>query len=677
MKILQFPLARITIGFLFGLLLFRIINFNHSFVFACLAFYVTGLLIFSYYSFRHNTYKTIFGVFVFLTSIFIGISTSVIHKENTNPNHYINKVTDFENIHQLDLLISEKLKNSPKNLRYIGLVKFLDGQKSCGKLVLNIAKKDSIQNLKTGNRICVIGTIHKNKTPSNPNIFDYGKYLENQEIYAQVYSKQLIIGKYEPSLWAAFSNFRETIIANLERSVISKKELNVLVALILGQQQDISPEILKDYQYAGAVHVLSVSGLHVGFILLFINIILKPIGNSRKGSLLKLCIILLSLWGFALLTGLSASIVRSATMFSFLAIGIHLRRTVNIYHTLLLSMLLILLFKPSFLFDVGFQLSYLALFFIIWLQPVFSNIWMPKNRILKYFWDIVTVSFAAQIGAMPLSIYYFHQFPGLFFVTNLLILPLLGLIMAVGVIVILIATCTTVPFSLAKSIEFLINFLNAIIHWVATIETFVIKNISFSKEMLLGSYMAITLMIVWVKKPKYYSLIMVFTSVLVLQCIFIFQEKETLNRQELIVFSSKKNTIITKRNGKAVILYANDSIIGSIEDNLIIQSYLNGNFCYLAAKRPLQNLIYFENKKILIIDDNCVYSKDIIPDILIIVQSPKLNLERLISIYKPKQVIADGSNFKSYVRAWETTCRKAKIPFHNSNEKGFYRLNSD
>lgn len=677
MKILQFPLARITIGFLFGILLFRFVNFSDSFVFTCLVFNLSALLICSFYNFKHNLYKTIFGILVFLASTFIGISTSVIHKENKNTLHYINQVRDFEDIHQFDLLISEKLKSTSKNIRYIGLVKFLDGQKSYGKIILNIAKRDSVVNLKVGNHINVIGNIYKNKSPSNPNLFDYGKYLENQEIYAQVYSKKIIIGKYEPGLWADFSNFRETIIKNLKLSGISKNELNVLAALILGQQQDISPEILKDYQYAGAVHVLSVSGLHVGFILLFINTILKPIGNSRKGSFVKLCAILISLWGFAVLTGLSASIVRSATMFSFLAIGTHLRRTVNIYHTLLVSMLLILLFKPSFLFDVGFQLSYLALFFIIWLQPVFSNLWKPKNKILKYFWDIITVSFAAQIGAMPLSIYYFHQFPGLFFVTNLLILPLIGSIMAVGVIVIIIAACTTVPFLLARSIEFLVNLLNDIIHWVASFESLVIKNISYSKEMLFGSYLVIILIILWIKKPKYHLLAIAFISIIILQCTFILQKKETSSQRELIIFSLKKNTIITKRHGNAVTLYANDSTISNIDADITIQSYLNGNFCRLTSKRPLQNLIYFEHKKILIIDSFCVYSKNVIPEVLVIIQSPKLNMERLLSFYKPKQIIADGSNFKSYIQIWEATCRKEKIPFHNTNEKGFYRLDPD
>jgi competence protein ComEC len=508
----------------------------------------------------------------------------------------------------------------------------------------------------------------------NPNLFDYGKYLENQEIYAQVYSRHIIVENYEPGLRAFFSNFREKIISNLEHSQISKEELNVLNALILGQQQDISPETLKDYQNAGAVHVLSVSGLHVGFILLFITFLLKSIGNSRKGALFKLCIVVLSLWAFAALTGLSPSIVRSATMFSFVAIGIHLKRTVNIYHTLLVSMLLILLLRPSFLFDVGFQLSYLALFFIIWLQPILSEVWLPKNKVIQYFWDILTVSFAAQIGAMPLSIYYFHQFPGLFFLTNLLILPLLALIMAVGVAVILIASFHSVPFFLGKSIESLINLLNTIIHWIASIDEFVIRNISFSKEMLLGSYLVIILAILWIQKPGYKRLIGTILSILLLQCIFISQKNETFKKEELIVFNSRKSTIITERIGEEVTLYSNDSILKNLHDNILIQSYLVGNFCKVTKKKPLQNLMYFKNKRVLIIDSSCIYSKEIRPDILLIIQSPKLNIRRLLKTYKPKEIIVDGSNYKSYIRLWEATCKKEKIPFHNTNEKGFYKI---
>lgn len=676
MKIEQFPLTRIFVGFLIGILIFRIESPNLVIVFVSLTINLIGLFVFYFYTQKHNFIRFIFGVFVLLSSILIGISTALIHKENRIRIHYTNQIKDYEKTHKMNLLLVEKIKNNSKYNRYVAQIKILDEKKSFGKIILNISKENSAKNLKIGDVLQLNGTILKNKIPQNPNLFNYGKYYENQEIYAQIYikNKRIIIKNYEISVWASFSNFRETIILNLEHSNISKEELNVLNALILGQQQDISPETLKEYQYAGAVHVLSVSGLHVGFILLFITFLLKPIGNSRRGSLLKLFIIVLSLWAFAILAGLSPSIVRSATMFSFIAIGIHLRRTVNIYHTLLVSMLLILLFKPSFLFDVGFQLSYLALFFILWLQPLLSKIWLPKNKIIQYFWDIIAVSFSAQIGAMPLSIYYFHQFPGLFFVTNLLILPLLGIIMAVGVVAILIATFETVPIFIAKPIEFLIKLLNEIIHLVASMDNFVIKNISFSKEMLISSYLVIILMILWIKKPVFKQLILVFLSVILVQSIFIFQKKETLNKEELIVFDYKKNTLITARIGESVTVYGSDSIIENITKNLVIQSYLVGNFCYLTNKKKLKNFMHFKNQKILVIDSMCIFPKKINPDIIIIIQSPKLNIQRLLKIYAPKEIIVDGSNYKSYIRYWEATCKKEKIPFHNTNEKGFYKI---
>ena len=676
MKILQFPLARIFIGFLFGLLLFPIVSFSHAFVFFGLALGIIGLLVSSFLSQKKYFYKIIFGIFTLWISFLIGISTSIIHKETYNPEHYTNQIQNYEKQYSVGLIVNEKLKSTPKNNRYISIIKSLNGNESFGKVILNIKKSASEKDIAIGTNLLVQSTIYKNRNPFNPNQFDYSRYLENQEIYAQIYAEesQIRIGKNTASIWSAFSNFRTKIIHNLEISNIKKEELNVLIALIVGQQQDISPEVLKDYQFAGAVHILSVSGLHVGFILLFVTFLLKPIPNSKKGSFIKLLIILISLWVFGILAGLAPSVVRSVAMFSIVAIGNHIRRTVNTYHTLLVSMLLILLFKPSFLFDVGFQLSYLALFFILWLQPILSSIWQPKIIIINYFWDIVTVSFAAQIGAMPLSIYYFHQFPGLFFITNLIVLPLLGVIMIAGLIAVIIACFSQVPIFIAKPLELLITLLNYIIHWVASFEDFIIKNISFSYEMLWASYLVILFAILWIKKPNFRRLSIALSCVLLLQGIYIFARYKSENADELIVFNIRKSSIITAKKNNLVTVYSNDSILQSLENNLAVQSYLVGSFSKITAKKKLENMLYFKNKKILIIDSSTVYLKNIKPDILIITNSPKLNLERLLSIWKPEQVIVDGSNFKSYVLKWETTCRKEKIPFHNTNEKGFYKI---
>jgi len=676
MKILHFPLAKISLAFIIGIVSFQYYKPSPIWVFGSVLFCVFLLLVFHLLSRTKNNFKLIFGVLSLLTSLLLGVASSIIHKETYNSLHYTNQIKDYENQHLIRLVINEKLKNTQKNTRYISTIRSVDKQQSFGKIILNIKKPNQIDSIKIGAELNVIGMLYKNKGSFNPNQFDYGKYLENQEIYAQVYANESqvkVIGK-QKTIWSQFSNFRTKIIENLALSNFKKEELNILIALLLGQQQDISPEILKDYQYAGAVHILSVSGLHVGFILMFITFLLKPMSNSKRNAILKLAVILISLWTYGILAGLSASVVRSVTMFSFVAIGIHLKRTVNIFHTLLVSMLLILLWKPSFLFDVGFQLSYLALFFILWLQPLLSNIWQPKNRIIQYIWDIVTVSTAAQIGAMPLSIYYFHQFPGLFFITNIIVLPLLGVIMIIGLIAIIIACFGIVPFVIAKPLEFLIEFLNSIIHWVATFEDFIIKNISFNKEMLIASYLVIIVSVLWFKKNTFQRLFLTLLSIISLQCVFIYTKFKAENTDEFIVFNAKKHSIITERKKDLITVYSNDSILENIDNNLAIQSYLIGNFCKIEEKKNIGNLFYFKNKKILIIDSSSVYLEKTKPDILIVINSPKINLLRVFESWKPEQVVIDGSNYKSYARLWEATCRKEKIPFHNTNEKGFYKL---
>ena len=676
MKILQFPLAKITLGFIIGILLAYNWDFIPFQTFLLLGLGVICLITSHFIIPKKKVAKSLFGIFCFIVSLLIGITTFIVHKETHNPNHYTHQITDVEKEHELTIVLIEKLKSSKKNNRYTASVKQLDKHKSYGKIIVNIRKDSLPQEYYIGSHLKIIGAVYKNRETINPNQFDYGRYLENQEIYAQLYtnSNQVKVGKRDYTVWSAISNFRTTIIRNLEKSNFKSEELHIVIALILGQQQDISPEIVKDYQYAGAVHILSVSGLHVAFILMFITFLLKPIPNSKKGSLLKVGIIVLFLWFFGILAGLSPSVVRSVTMFSFVAIGTHLRRTANIYHTLLVSMLLILLIQPSFLFDVGFQLSYLALFFILWLQPILASIWLPKNKILTYFWDIITVSFAAQIGAMPLSIYYFHQFPGLFFITNLIIIPMLTLILGLGVLVVVIASFSTVPIYFAKPLEWSIYGLNYIIHWVASFESFIIKNIAFNREMLLCSYLVILFAILWIKKPNFKRLALAMISILLLQGVYIKTKYTTTTQNECIVFNMKKNTVISERQGSQVTLYSNDSILENCDNNVTIQSYLVGNFCKIQSKKKLKNLMLIDNKKVFILDSTAVYTSKIKPDILIITQSAKINLERLLKVWKPKQIIVEGSNFKTYIKLWEATCDKQKIPFHNTNEKGFYKF---
>ena len=678
MKVLQFPLTRITICFVLGILFPYFLKPDPAFVFVFLSLFLIAFCIAFFLSKKWENGVFYFGIIAYSLSFFIGAANQIVHTDYFNNTNYIHYNGIFEKPHLVSLTLREKLRSSSFSDRYIAIINRIDHAERTGRIILNIRKDSLNHEFEIGTQLLIKGNIYKNSPAKNPNQFDYSKYLKAKQIYAQLYSEPDAIRinpNIEKNIWYYTSRLRTKIIHNLERNHFNNAELNVAIALILGQQQDISPEIIRDYQYAGAIHILSVSGLHIGFILLFVTFILKPLPNTKRGSLIKLVIILASLSLFGLIAGLAPSVVRSVTMFSFVAIGMYLRRSTNIFHTLLVSILLILLFQPSFLLDVGFQLSYVALFFILWLQPLLSKLWLPKNIILKYFWDILTVSFAAQIGAFPLSIYYFHQFPGLFFVTNLIIIPFLSIIMALGVFVMILAAFSYVPSIPAKLLEWGIHYLNRIINSIASLEQFVIQNIPFNLYLLVSIYLLIITTIIWFKKPNYHKLVLVLVALIAFQLTWFETRWSIRNQRELVVFNLKRNTFITARNGEQVTLYANDSLLKNSQKNKMFTSYLTGNFSTLKSKIKLQNMLYFNGNKILIIDSLGVYPKNINPDILVLTQSPKINLERLFQSIKPKIVVADASNFKIIQKQWKATCGKNKIPFHTTGEKGFYSLN--
>lgn len=675
MKVLEFPLTQITIAFIIGIIAANLTALDSTLLFGLLSLSSLILVVFYFIKKRFIALNLYFVFSVYIVSFLIGITTQITHTDTLQESHYTNNPLAFTANQEIELVLHEKLKMSAYSERYIAFITKINGNKTTGKVIINFPKQKQTAHLLTGSYIKLKTKLLPHKTVLNPNQFDYGKYLERKQIYAQLYTNDntVVIGKkLKEDIWFYISNLRNTIISNLENKGFHKTELSVATALIMGQKQDISPDILQDYQYAGAIHILSVSGLHVGFLLLFMKFILKPIPNTKKASFIKLVITIALLLFFALLAGLSPSVVRSVTMFSFLAIGYYLKRKNSIYYTLIISMLLILLFQPSFLFDVGFQLSYLALFFILWLQPILFKLWKPKNKLLKYAWNLLTVAFAAQLGTLPLSIYYFHQFPGLFFITNLVVIPLLSIIMVLGIIVMSLAAFGYTPIILIKPFEWSIFYMNKIINTIASAEQFIIKDIPLNTALLISLYLAIITLTLWLQKPKFKQLAFTLIAIMILQLTYFQTQWNIGNQKEWIVYNSSRNTIITKRMGKDIAIYGNDSILKAKKD--ILKTYEIANFSTIISKEKTPNIFYFKNKKILLIDASGVYIEKSKPDIVVLTQSPKINLERLINKLKPSIIVADASNYKTVQELWKKTCEKQKIPFHATAEKGFYIL---
>ncbi len=671
---MQFPLTRITIGFVFGILFTYYLKFLTpilAFVLLCVAI---PLFIFSFYRSKKQLFQNnFFGISTYILSFCLGVSTWMIHSGQYQKDHYIHQIKSSETQHIVSVVLREKLKSTVYYRRYIALTKNIDGTSCSGKLLVNFNASQFPNDFKIGMQLQINSNIIRPTKPLNPDQFDYGNYLAQKSILAQTYADGSNVktnGQYTKDAFYYSDRLRTTILENLKKSHFQTQELNVLAALILGQQQDIAPEIVKDYQFAGAVHILSVSGLHVGFILMFMNFILRFLPNTKRTSYYKLVIVISSLWSFAVLAGLSPSVIRSVTMFSFVAVGMHLKRETNIFHTLVVSLLLILLFEPSFLFDVGFQLSYVALFFILWLQPLLDSLWQPKNKIITYFWQILTVSFAAQIGTLPLSLYYFHQFSGLFFITNIVVIPFLSVIMALGVLTMVLSAFGIVPHLLAISLEGLIFILNKIIGGIASYEQLVLKDIPLNALMMWSLYFIIVAAVLCFKKVSFQSIAIVFIGILLFQASYFSSRWTSQNEQDWIVFNVRKATLIAEKNGESVTVYTN----AQLSKNNPLQPFLSANFCSITAQKPIGNLAYFKNTKILILDSSGSYPRAVQPDVMLLCASPKINLERVFRTCKPKVLVADASNYKSYVALWKATCLKEKIPFHHTSEKGFYRL---
>ena len=616
-----------------------------------------------------------FGLMSFLLMSSIGILTVNIHNQKHFKSHYTNTISlSNDSLKTITFKVRELLKPNKYYHKYIVDILNINGEATTGKSLLSITK-DTINATLKVDAIFICKTDLKPILPSlNPGQFDYKKYLNKKYIYHQIVTSNQSLFKSESksySLLGIANNIRDFINLKLKKHHFTTEELSIINALFLGQRQNISENIYSSYTNAGVIHILAISGLHIGIILLILNFIFKPIEQLKKGKLIKTILIVFILWSFAIIAGLSASVTRAVTMFSIVAIGMNLKRPTNILNTLAISIFILLLIKPMFLFDVGFQLSYVAVLAIVIINPLLQKLWKPKYKIVNFYWQTLTVTVSAQLGILPLSLYYFHQIPSLFFTTNLVIIPLLGIILGYGIIVILLAILDILPQFLANIFGYIISAMNGFVGWISNYNEFVINNISFSLLYVLVSYILIAALINFWKQKSYKSFKWVLIGVVIVQCTVIYTNYSKPSNQLIIFHKSRFSLIGDVSKHKINVSHDFDSITQS--KNRIITNFTVKNHIKNIENDSLKHLYILNKNTLFIIDSLSTYNvKSFQPDYLLLRQSPKLNLSRLIDSIQPKQIIADGSNYKSYVTYWEAICKKRKLPFHQTGKKGAF-----
>lgn len=378
------------------------------------------------------------------------------------------------------------------------------------------------------------------ENPKNPHQFDYKLYLERKGIF---YQQFLQSGQVIPisvpthfNIQLFFKKYAYLISQIIKENVENMAASAVIQAMITGMRDDIDRELAQIYTNTGAVHILAVSGMHVGIIYMIIIYILDFLFSFlpyqwRKG---KIIISILALIAFACFTGLSPSVVRATTMFVIVQCASFFHRSSSSAAALLSTALLLLVISPIWLLDIGFQLSFLAVYGIIRINPLWSNIWNPKNPIIKPIWDISTVGFSAQLITFPLSLFYFHQFPTYFFVSNPIVSVFASLVIILALALILFAS---LPFVwITSSLSFILNtlvvFLNDANRWIGNLPWAVSENHQIDLFECILLYSCIILFIQFFYNP-FYDLFKIGILMLCLFCIYNIYDDVIKSNQEI------------------------------------------------------------------------------------------------------------------------------------------------
>lgn len=361
-------------------------------------------------------------------------------------------------------------------------------------LLLYFKKDSNLVLPQYGNRIAFRKSPEKIKNFIAGSGFDYQRYCALKNIHFQVFLKPSEFVHLKGERTSPVSRFlfktQEWVISVLRKNISGDKECGLAEALLIGYKNDLDKNLIQAYSNTGVVHVVAISGLHLGLIYTMLNIICQPF----KRKILRPLIILAGLWMFSLLAGGAPSVLRSAVMFSTMVIGEMVSRKSSVLNSLAISAFFLLSYDPYWLWDLGFILSYSALLSIVLFMKPIYHIYMTENKIIDTVWKLNAVTISAQILTLPVLIYNFNQFPNLFLITNFLAVPLSGIILTGEIILCAVYFMEPVALMVGKLLSYLIKLMNGIVVYTDSFPFSSTKNIhiNFVQVVLLYVFIGFT-----------------------------------------------------------------------------------------------------------------------------------------------------------------------------------------
>ena len=653
-----------------------------------------GIFIFLLAKYKSNSlYRSgwLFGLIIHGYILVTGYGLTVYLSERFDKKHFSTQKSDAFII---------QIRNEPKLSN--GILRFeAEVIRSClnkkidimiGKLLI-AAKIDSVSQLSLnyGDILLIPAIYDEVDPPYNPGEFDYKSYLENKQIYHQAFvnQDQLVLLKQNSGnrIMLFALNLRKQLVEKFYTYLPDRDAAALASTLILGYRADLSKEIVDAYSKTGTMHVLSVSGMHVGIVFLVLSVLLKPLGRNQRLRLIRACLIISIIWFYSLLTGFSAPVCRAAVMLSFVVLGKALNKSQNTYNLIAISAFFLLLYNPFYLMDAGFQLSYLAVIGLVYFHPKIYQMIFIRNKILDHAWSYCALSIAAQLATFPISLYYFHQFPVYFLISNLFIVLPVAIIMYVG-IAFLFIPFSIIIISLGWFLNWLINLTNEFLYYIEHLPYSSLGGIWISTFQYIMIYMIIACFILGFSFKKKGVLWQASFLIVVLMISFTVQNMINYRRHELIFFSLRKNTAIAYiYRGKSIIvsdINASDKLIAfSIKPVLEKRGYTDGLFLDTtlrfsgASYAGDPNFLQFANFRILRWNrkfDDLTFSGKLKVDVILLSGNPRKKLADIKTCIDFSKVLIDGTNPDYKIKAWQSEAVEMNIPCYILKKNPAYIL---
>lgn len=640
----------------------------------------------------HYRYRWVPGVLIYLFLLLVGYELTILRNPKFDSSNILH-IADKSNFFLIRVTepISERQHSFKIVAKSIGFKDSLQWKNCSGKLLLYFEKDSTVKSIEYGDQLIIYSKVDEVNSPMNPSEFNYKRYLSNHGIYNQGFVKAgnwKILARHKGNpLKSTGLTLRTTFLDILESNQIKGREFGVASAILLGLDDYLEADQQKEFAGAGAMHILCVSGLHVGIIYVILSSLLLFLDKRKGGRILKVILLLILIWFYALITGFSPSVLRASTMFSFVILGGLIKRRVNVYNSLAASAFFLLIIDPFMITEVGFQLSYMAVFGIVWLYRPVYQLFIPNNWLLNKIWQISVVSIAATLATFPLSIYYFHQFPNLFLITNLVAIPSAMFIIYIGILVLLTSFIPFISFVFAKLLVSLLWILNTSVKFIEGLPFSTIRGIYINElELLFIILLIVSLCYFLFDRKKNYLFASLGLGIILMISINT-RTYKNLHQQKIIVYHVNKFTAIEFSENKTCTMLI-DSVLQKepskidyhIRNNWVKNgTNSNHNVHLLMANIEQGNLykrdnyIQFFDKTMVLVNPELILiptNKKMHINYLVISQNPDIKIVDLQECFDFEKVIIDSSNPYWKIQKWIESCKSVAIDYYLVKDKG-------